>query len=118
MARSYGYDPLGLSAKGGKDDVEKYRAYELIHARWAMLGALGAIVPEALNANGANLPGAVWWQVRWARVPISKPWVMQPLAQLAQHAFASVCLSSRLEGESLRRFACCLVATFPRPAGL
>jgi len=64
----YGYDPLGLSAKGGKEDVEKYRAYELIHARWAMLGALGAIVPEALNANGANLPGAVWWQTGAAQL--------------------------------------------------
>ena len=63
--RSYGYDPLGLSAKGGKEDVDKYRAYELIHARWAMLGALGAIVPEGINAfGGSDIPGAVWWQVR------------------------------------------------------
>ena len=44
---SYGYDPLGL----GKDpaQVETYRAYELIHARWAMLAAAGIIIPEGLQ---------------------------------------------------------------------
>ena len=36
-----------------------------MHARWAMLGAFGAILPEALSAfGGDNIPGAVWWQVR------------------------------------------------------
>jgi hypothetical protein len=60
--RSYGYDPLGLSKS--TEDVEKFRAFELIHARWAMLGALGAIVPEGIDAFGGNIPGAVWWQVR------------------------------------------------------
>eukprot|EP00200_Dunaliella_tertiolecta_P002864 CAMPEP_0202347108 /NCGR_PEP_ID=MMETSP1126-20121109/5614_1 /ASSEMBLY_ACC=CAM_ASM_000457 /TAXON_ID=3047 /ORGANISM="Dunaliella tertiolecta, Strain CCMP1320" /LENGTH=250 /DNA_ID=CAMNT_0048938617 /DNA_START=59 /DNA_END=812 /DNA_ORIENTATION=+ len=37
LAGDYGYDPLGL----GKDEeqVEKYRANELLHARWAMLAA-------------------------------------------------------------------------------
>jgi light-harvesting complex II chlorophyll a/b binding protein 5 len=44
---SYGYDPLGL----GKDpaQVEQYRAYELIHARWAMLAAAGIVIPEGLQ---------------------------------------------------------------------
>nr|MCH1932126.1 chlorophyll a/b-binding protein [Shewanella shenzhenensis] len=32
----YGYDPFGLSKK--PEDFSKYQAYELIHARWAMLG--------------------------------------------------------------------------------
>jgi len=56
---SYGYDPLGL----GKDaeGVEKYRANELLHARWAMLGAAGTIIPEGLKANGADLRGATWF---------------------------------------------------------
>lgn len=46
---SYGYDPLGL----GKDpaQVETYRAYELIHARWAMLAAAGIIIPEGLQVR-------------------------------------------------------------------
>ena len=55
----YGYDPLGLGKDGG---VEKYRPYELIHARWAMLGAAGAIIPEGLAANGADIKGATWWE--------------------------------------------------------
>ena len=57
---SYGYDPLGL----GKDaeQVEKYRANELLHARWAMLAAAGIIIPEGLAANGAALRGATWFE--------------------------------------------------------
>ena len=51
---SYGYDPLGL----GKDTatVEKYRAYELIHARWAMLAAAGIIIPEGLQVSNPQYP--------------------------------------------------------------
>ena len=56
---SYGYDPLGLGKNG--EGVEKYRANELIHARWAMLGAAGTIIPEGLQANGAELRGATWF---------------------------------------------------------
>ncbi len=57
---SYGYDPLGL----GKDSetVAKYRAYELIHARWAMLAAAGIIIPEGLQANGAPIVGGTWFE--------------------------------------------------------
>lgn len=62
LAGDYGYDPLGLGQDG---NVAKYREAELIHARWAMLGALGAIVPEAIqsfsNAEG-NGEYAVWWK--------------------------------------------------------
>jgi len=57
----YGYDPLGL----GKNprDFAKYQANELLHARWAMLGAAGFIVPEALNKFGAVCgPEAVWFK--------------------------------------------------------
>eukprot|EP00891_Asterochloris_glomerata_P002212 jgi/Astpho2/2212/Aster-03198 len=60
LAGDYGYDPLGL----GKDQatVEKYRAYELLHARWAMLAAAGIIIPEGLQANGADLHGGTWFE--------------------------------------------------------
>ena len=57
---SYGYDPLSL----GKDPetVEKYRSYELLHARWAMLAAAGIVIPEGLQANGADIYGGTWFE--------------------------------------------------------
>jgi light-harvesting complex II chlorophyll a/b binding protein 5 len=60
LAGDYGYDPLGL----GKDpaQVEQYRAYELIHARWAMLAAAGIVIPEGLQANGADIKGGTWFE--------------------------------------------------------
>ena len=56
----YGYDPLGL----GQDpaQVQKYRANELLHARWAMLAAAGIIIPEGLEANGADIKGGTWFE--------------------------------------------------------
>jgi light-harvesting complex II chlorophyll a/b binding protein 5 len=57
----YGYDPFGLSKK--PQDFDRYQAYELIHARWAMLGAAGFVLPEAFNKFGAVCgPEAVWFK--------------------------------------------------------
>ncbi|KAI5062230.1 hypothetical protein GOP47_0023245 [Adiantum capillus-veneris] len=57
----YGFDPFGLSKKPA--DFDKYQAYELIHARWAMLGAAGFVLPEAFNKYGAICgPEAVWFK--------------------------------------------------------
>merc|ERR1719263_612804 len=60
LAGDYGYDPLGL----GKDpeQVRKYREAELIHSRWAMLAAAGCIIPEGLEANGADIVGGTWFE--------------------------------------------------------
>ena len=60
-------------------------APQLIHARWAMLGAFGALLPEALSAfGGDSIPGAVWWQVR-SQAPGS-PHAPYARIALARHA--------------------------------
>ncbi len=57
---SYGYDPLGLGKEA--ENLAKYRSNELLHARWAMLGAAGCIIPEGLQANGAPIVGGTYFE--------------------------------------------------------
>jgi len=60
LAGDYGLDPFGISKN--KADVEKYRVYEIIHGRWAMLGVTGMVIPEALEAAGAPIKGGTWYE--------------------------------------------------------
>ncbi|KAK6289717.1 hypothetical protein POUND7_001258 [Theobroma cacao] len=63
----YGFDIAGLS----KDpvDFQKYFNFEILHARWAMLAALGVVVPEILDLSGfSHFVEPVWWRVGYSKL--------------------------------------------------
>ncbi len=60
-----GFDPLRLAKN--EEAMDRYFEYELLHGRWAMLGALGAVVSELLPGNLPN-EAKVWWSVGYYKL--------------------------------------------------
>ncbi|CAI5482346.1 unnamed protein product [Closterium sp. Yama58-4] len=67
VAGDFAFDPAGLARDPAA--FQRYCNLEILHARWAMLGALGAVVPEVLQRySNTTFLEPVWWRVGAAKL--------------------------------------------------
>ena len=46
-------------------------SFEILHCRWAMLAALGVVIPELLDLFGlVHFVEPVWWKVGYAKLQV------------------------------------------------
>lgn len=57
VAGDYGFDPAGLSADPAQ--FQRMRESEIMHGRWAMLGVVGCLLPEAIRSGTRGPDGMV-----------------------------------------------------------
>ena len=81
----YGFDPASLSTT--ETSFDRYFELELLHARWAMLGAAGALIPGA------------------ARPPSGPPCTGLAMQRCTMHRNTVVTFNARLR--------CCQAREFP-----
>eukprot|EP00242_Pyramimonas_sp_CCMP2087_P002023 CAMPEP_0198231134 /NCGR_PEP_ID=MMETSP1445-20131203/115034_1 /TAXON_ID=36898 /ORGANISM="Pyramimonas sp., Strain CCMP2087" /LENGTH=253 /DNA_ID=CAMNT_0043911727 /DNA_START=449 /DNA_END=1210 /DNA_ORIENTATION=+ len=84
LSGDFGFDPLNL----GKDpkNLAWYVQAELVHCRFAMLGAAGVLIPEALTKAGLmNVP--VWFEAGAVEYPIANTLTLV-IAQVILMGFA------------------------------
>jgi len=76
---------------------------QLLHARWAMLAAIGALIPEALAMSGVELGEPVWWKVGYAKLS----------GDLTLN-YAGI-EGFRIAGKQVSKWSCCLAAAGGSP---
>eukprot|EP00890_Picochlorum_soloecismus_P003475 jgi/Picsp_1/4128/NSC_01637-R1_chlorophyll a b-binding protein len=68
----YGFDPLSLGKE--RESLDRYVELEILHARWAMLGAFGALIPESLKLfHAVDFPEYRWWNVGAYKLQSGEP---------------------------------------------